>query len=84
MNKLPYVLAVCSFIVFCILWITYETPFIQAFDKKASNLLYGNKFITPFHYLGETKLIFAAAIILLLIIWLRKKDFRLIVFVIFS
>ena len=83
MNKL-YVLAVCTFVVFCILWTTYETPLIQSFDKGASNLLYGNKFISLFHYLGETKFIFAVSIIIWIIIWIRKKDYRLMVFVIFS
>lgn len=46
--------------------------------------MYGNKFITLFHYLGETKFIFTVAIILCLIIWIYKKDYRLIGFVIFS
>jgi len=84
MNKLQYVLAVCSFVVFCILWTTYETPFIQAFDRGASDLLYGNKFITMFHHFGETKFIFAVTIIVLIIIWIRKKDYKLMVFVILS
>ena len=84
MNKLQYVLAVCSFVVFVILSIIYETPFIQAFDRVASDSLYGNKFITMFHYLGETKFIFAVTVILLIIIWIRKQDYKLIVFVILS
>lgn len=84
MNKLQYVLAVCTFVVFCILWTTYETPIIQAFDRGASDLFYGNKFITMFHYLGETKFIFAVTIIVLIIIWIRKQDYKLMVFVILS
>lgn len=70
--------------MFCILWITFETAFIQAIDKGAFELLYGNKFITLFHHLGETNFIFAVSIILCLFIWIRKKDYRLIGFVIFS
>lgn len=84
MNKLQYVLAVCSFVVFFILSMIYETPFIQAFDRVASDSLYGNKFITMFHYLGETKFIFAVTVILLIIIWIRKKDYKMIAFVILS
>ena len=84
MNKLQYVLAVCTFVGFCILWTTYETPFIQAFDRRASDLLYGNKFITTFHYLGETKFIFAVTIIVGIIMWIRKQDYKLMVFLIFS
>ncbi|MEK5080789.1 phosphatase PAP2 family protein [Solibacillus sp. FSL W7-1436] len=37
-----------------------------------------------FRAYGETKFIFTVAIILCILIWLRKKDFRLIGFVIFS
>lgn len=84
MNKSKYVIAVFTFVVFCIIWMTYETSFIQSFDRIASDLLYGNKFITMFHYLGETKFIFAVTIIVLIIIWFRKHDYRLTVFVIFS
>ncbi len=84
MNKLQYVLAVCTFVVFCILWTTYETPLIHAFDRGVSDLIYGNKFITMFHYLGETKFIFAVSIIFLIIIWIRKQDYKLMVFVVFS
>lgn len=84
MNKLQYVLAVCAFVVFCVLWITYETPFIQAFDEVAFNTLYGNSFITIFHYLGETKFIFAIMILVLILLWIRKQDYRLMVFVLLS
>lgn len=84
MNKLQYVLAFCSLIIFVILSLIYETPFIQAFDRIASDSLYGNKFITIFHYLGETKFIFAVTIIIIVIIWIRKQDNKLIVFVILS
>lgn len=84
MNKMQYVLAVCSFIVFVILSMIYETQFIQAFDRVASDSLYGNNFITMFHYLGETKFIFAVTVILLIIIWIRKKDYKMIALVILS
>lgn len=83
-NKIPNVLAVCTFIVFCILWATYETSFIRALDNKASDLLYGNNFITMFHNIGETKFIFAVTLILMIFIWILKKDLKLMVFVIFS
>ena len=84
MLKLQYIFAVCTFVVFCILWMIYDTPFIQAFDKAAFDSLYGNKFITMFHYLGETKYILGIIIIVLIILWIRKKDYKLMVFVILS
>lgn len=84
MNTWQYISAFFTIIVFCILSITYDSAFIQAFDKGAFDVLYGNKFITLFHYLGETKFIFAVTIILCIIIWIFKKDFRLIGFAIIS
>jgi undecaprenyl-diphosphatase len=84
MNKSKYVIAMCTFVVFCIIWMTYETSFIQSFDRIASDSLYGNKFITLFHYLGETKFIFAVTIIVLIITWLREHEYRLMVFIILS
>ena len=81
MNKFHTVLAIFTFIVFCVLWITYETPAILAFDLRASNLLFGMDFITPFHYLGETKVIFGVSLIVLVIIWIRLRDYKLMFFV---
>ena len=84
MNKWHYISAVCAFIIFCILWMTYETPFIQAFDKGASDLFYEREYITVFHYIGETKFIFSVAIILLLVILIRLKDYKLMLFELLS
>lgn len=84
MSKWHYILAIFTFIIFCILWMTFETPFIQAFDESAANLLYGNKFIAIFHYIGETKFIFTIAVIVILIIWIRIRDYKLMLFVTLS
>ncbi|HWL12402.1 MAG TPA: phosphatase PAP2 family protein [Ureibacillus sp.] len=81
MNRFQSVFAIFTFVVFCILWMTYETPAIQAFDKFASDLLFGLDFITPFHYLGETKVIFGVSLIFMVIIWIRLRDYKLMFFV---
>ncbi|HWJ76885.1 MAG TPA: phosphatase PAP2 family protein [Niallia sp.] len=80
MNKWYYISAVCTFIIFCILWITFDTPLIKAFDQGAFDLLYGLEFFIVFHYIGETVFIFSVVIILLLIIWDRLKDEKLMLF----
>lgn len=46
--------------------------------------MYGNKFFTLFHHIGETNFLFTVAIILCIFIWIYKKDYKLIGFVIFS
>lgn len=81
MDKWRYIIAIITFIGFCILWLTYDTSVIEAFDKNASNLLYGLDFITLFHYLGETKVIFFISLILLIFIGARLKDLKLMLFV---
>lgn len=81
MHKFQYVFAVFTFTVFCILWRTYETDAIKAFDQGASNLLFGVDSITAFHYLGETKVIFGVSLIVLIIIWVRLRDYKLMFFV---
>ncbi|WP_185807746.1 phosphatase PAP2 family protein [Lysinibacillus telephonicus] len=60
---------------------TYESPFIQALDTLASNLLYGVHWITMFHYFGETKFIFVISFIVLIFIGIRKRDYKLMLFV---
>lgn len=81
MNKFHYLLAILTFMVFCILWMTYETPAIVAFDLRVSKLLFGVDIITPFHYLGETKVIFGVSLLMILIIWVRLRDYKLMFFV---
>lgn len=81
MKKVYFIIAIFTFIVFCILWMTFDTPFIQTFDMIASKLLFGIHWITMFHYLGETKFIFVVSLILIIIIWIRKHDSKLMLFV---
>lgn len=81
MNRFHYGFATFTLVVFCILWMTFETPAIRVFDQQASDLLFGIDFITPFHYLGETKVIFGVSLIVLLIIWVRLRDYKLMFFV---
>lgn len=81
MNKFHYGFAPITFVVFCILWMTYETYPIKAFDQSVSDLLFGIDLITPFHYLGETKVIFGVSIIVLIFIWVRLRDYKLMFFV---
>ncbi|TSI05078.1 phosphatase PAP2 family protein [Lysinibacillus sp. BW-2-10] len=81
MMKWYYGLAIFTFLGFCILWMTYETSFIEAFDKQLADVLYGNQFIAMFHHIGETKFIFFIGIVLIVFIWLRLRDYKLMLFV---
>lgn len=84
MRKFHIIMAIFTFVVFCILWMTYDTQVIKAFDQRASDLLFGIDFITPFHYLGETKVIFGVSLVVLVIIWIRLRDYQLMFFVLLT
>lgn len=81
MNKWFYILAIVAFILFCILWMTYQLPFVEAMDDRVSKLFYGNKFISLFHYLGNTKFVFTISAITIIVIWIFKNDYKLMLFV---
>lgn len=84
MKKFHYAFAVFTFVVFCILWMTFETPAILSFDKKVADLMFGLDFITQFHYLGETKVIFGVSLAVLVIIWVRLRDYNLMIFTVLT
>lgn len=61
MNKWFYTLAIVTFILFCLLWMTYNLPFVEAMDNGVSSLLYGTPFLALFHYLGSTAFVFISS-----------------------
>lgn len=84
MRKVFYLLAVMTLCIFCLILMNYETPFFVKFDKEMSDLFYGNEFIIAFHYIGETKIIIVIALILLMLLWLKKRNYRAMVFVLLT
>lgn len=65
MKKWAYPLAVLTLIVFIVLRVTYQSEFLKTFDAKMAELLFGNRFIEIFHYIGEPKFVVAVAVVLM-------------------
>ncbi|MBM7609593.1 undecaprenyl-diphosphatase [Lysinibacillus composti] len=84
MKKWAYSLAILTFMIFTYLFFSYEKDFVIQLDHMFSKLLAGNDFITLFHYIGETKFIIFVALLLLIILWLRQRNYRAMIFVLLT
>ncbi|MFJ5767400.1 phosphatase PAP2 family protein [Lysinibacillus sp. NPDC093210] len=84
MKKWSYPLAILTLIVFFALRLTYQSDMILSFDKKVAEILFGNRFIEIFHYIGEPKFVVGVAIILILYLAWRAKNYRGMLFVVLT
>lgn len=57
---------------------------ILNFDKKVAEILFGNRYIEIFHYIGEPKFVVGVAIILILYLAWRAKNYRGMLFVVLT
>lgn len=80
MKKFFYPLAIITTIVFFVFYKNLTSEWVTILDTKASALLKGNSFIEFFHYFGETKLIMIVAVLLLIWLWIRDRNYRGMVF----
>lgn len=84
MKNIFYFLAFITFCVFLVFLLNFEKPAFVQFDEKMSDLFFGNEFLIAFHYLGNTSVIVAVALIMLLILWLKVRNYRAMVFVLLT
>lgn len=84
MKKGTSIIAFITLVMFIIIALNYDTPSFEAFDIKIQSLLFGNSFIIAFHYLGETKFIISATVVIMLYLWIRKKDAHSLFFVLLT
>ncbi|MFJ7408401.1 MULTISPECIES: phosphatase PAP2 family protein [unclassified Lysinibacillus] len=84
MKKWSYPLAILTLIVFFALRVTYQSDMILSFDKKVAEILFGNRYIEIFHYIGEPKFVVGIAIILILYLAWRAKNYRGMLFVVLT
>ncbi|MEK5330963.1 MULTISPECIES: phosphatase PAP2 family protein [unclassified Lysinibacillus] len=84
MKKWSYPLAIVTLIVFFALRLTYKSDMILNFDKKVAEILFGNRYIEIFHYIGEPKFVVGVAIILILYLAWRAKNYRGMLFVVLT
>ena len=83
-KKWAYPLAIVTLAVFLVMAFNFKTPSFEAFDERIASALRGNELLGLFHYLGETILVVIIAVILLLFLWIRQKNYRGMLFVVMT
>ncbi|WP_150285433.1 phosphatase PAP2 family protein [Rummeliibacillus sp. TYF-LIM-RU47] len=76
MSKIMYSLGILAFAIFIFLWISLKNEWVTTIDLVAAHLLKGNGFIIAFHYIGEQTFILTIAVLLLVWLWLRDRNYR--------
>ncbi|WP_339214415.1 phosphatase PAP2 family protein [Solibacillus sp. FSL W8-0372] len=84
MKKGAYFFALITLAIFAIISLNYNSASLEVLDAKIQYLLRGNEVIILFHYLGETRFIVMITILLLLFLWIRKKSYRGVLFVLLT
>lgn len=83
-KKWAYLLALVTLVIFLVMAFNYKTPNFKAFDERIASPLQGNEIIILFHYLGETVFVVIIALLLLLFLWIREKNYRGMLFVLMT
>lgn len=76
MRKWLYILSGVTLLIFLALMVNYEHGAIVYLDGAITELLFGNNFISFFHYFGETKLIVGIALTCILYLWFKQRNYR--------
>ena len=84
MKKWAYPLAIITGIIFIVMAFTFNTSTMNVFDDNIAALLTGNEFIILFHYIGEPIFVIAVGVIVFLYLWLRKKNFNGMIFILLT
>ena len=70
--------------VFLFLWIgeKYETEAFVQFDEKVASILFGNDFITLFHYIGDTVTVMIFTLIMVFYFGVKQQNYRATLFIV--
>ena len=84
MKKWFYPLAVVTFIGFMALFFSFTHNEMVEFDEEIGEALIGNEFIRFFHYFGEPIWIMSAAVLLIVYLAFKSRNYRGMLFVLFA
>ncbi|QDQ01051.1 phosphatase PAP2 family protein [Lysinibacillus fusiformis] len=84
MKNWAYPLAILTLVAFFVLRATYQSETIQNFDTKMADILFGNRLIEVFHYIGEPLFVVSVAIVLMVYLAWKMKNYRGLVFVLLT
>lgn len=83
-KKWFYPLGFVTLLGFTALFLNMAKDEVVSIDQRMGKLLEGNKFITAFHYFGDTKFILLIALLIILLLWIRSHNYRGMLFVLFT
>lgn len=83
-RKWTFPLGIVTLIAFFMLRLTYQGETIFNFDTKVADILFGNPFIEAFHYIGEPSFVITVALILMVYLAWRIKNYRGMLFVLLT
>ncbi|WP_155593242.1 phosphatase PAP2 family protein [Lysinibacillus cavernae] len=84
MKKWAYPLAIITLIIFIVLRTTFQSELMTKFDAKMAEILFGNRFIEVFHYIGEPKFVVTVAVVLMVYLAWKVKNYRGMLFVVLT
>ena len=84
MKKWAYPLVFVTLAVFLVMAFNFKTPSFMAFDERVASVLRGNEWIGLFHYIGETAFVIIVTLIVFFYVWLRERNYRLMLFVVLT
>lgn len=84
MKKWMYALAILTFSIFSFILLTYEKEAMVIFDEKMYGVFGGSTILIVFHHIGDTKNIIVIALILLVALWLKQRNYQAMIFVLLT
>ncbi|GEK33143.1 phosphatase PAP2 family protein [Kurthia sibirica] len=71
---------VITLIIFLVFAVNLNSHWVQKVDQWGQDTFEGNRFLEPFHIIGEPLFVVIVAIILLLVLWFKAQNFRAMIF----
>lgn len=84
MRKWLFSLGIVTFIGFILMFFNFTHEEMNELDEELGEALIGNEFVRFFHHIGEPYWIASATLVLMLFLLLRRKNYRGMLFVLFS
>lgn len=82
MKYLVYVIGLLPIFLFRFIGKNYEIESFVQFDEKFASILYGNDFITLFHYVGDTATVMIFTLIMVFYFGVKHQNYRAILFIV--
>ena len=82
MKYLVYAIGLLPIFLFRFIGKNYEIDSFVQFDEKVASILYGNDFITLFHYIGDTATVMIFTLIMVFYFGVKQQNYRAVLFIV--